>query len=102
MAEKIASGVWRLTAPNPSPMTFDGTQSYVIAPAEGAGPAVVVGFAFTRLPQSLEWMELVFGIPAIIATYGLVLWRRGFEDADRVLFRKNVAPIPLPENSQNP
>ncbi|MEL6264801.1 MAG: MBL fold metallo-hydrolase [Pseudomonadota bacterium] len=42
MAEKIASGVWRLTAPNPSPMTFDGTQSYVIAPAEGAGPAVVV------------------------------------------------------------
>ena len=66
------------------------------------GPAVVVGFAFTRLPQSLEWMELVFGIPAIIATYGLVLWRRGFEDADRVLFRKNVAPIPLPENSQNP
>ncbi|MEO0698110.1 MAG: lipopolysaccharide biosynthesis protein [Pseudomonadota bacterium] len=64
------------------------------------GPAVVVGFAFTSLPQSLEWMELVFGIPAIIATYAFVLWHRGFEDADRVLFRKNVAPVPLPENSE--
>jgi len=66
------------------------------------GPAVVVGFAFTSLPQSLEWVELVFGIPAIMATYGFVLWHRGFEDADRVLFRKNVAPVPLPENSEAP
>ncbi|MEE4287977.1 MAG: oligosaccharide flippase family protein [Erythrobacter sp.] len=62
-------------------------------------PAVVVGFAFTQLPQSLEWMELVIGIPAIIATYGIVIWHRGFEDSDRVLFRKNVAPVPLPEGS---
>ncbi|MDY7097877.1 MAG: lipopolysaccharide biosynthesis protein [Pseudomonadota bacterium] len=61
-----------------------------------AGPAVVVGFAFTFLP---EWMELILGIPAILITYGIVLWYRGFEDSDRVLFRRNVAPVPeiLPE-----
>lgn len=53
------------------------------------GPAVVVGFAATFLP---EWMEIVFGMPAILAVYGFVLWHRGFEDADRVLFRKNIAP----------
>jgi O-antigen/teichoic acid export membrane protein len=62
-----------------------------------AGPAVVVGFAFTQLPQSLEWVELLIGIPAILVTYGIVLWYRGFEDADRVLFRKNVADVPLPD-----
>ncbi|MEM1195813.1 MAG: lipopolysaccharide biosynthesis protein [Pseudomonadota bacterium] len=65
------------------------------------GPAVVVGFAFTSLPPSLEWVELVFGIPAILATYGFVLWRRGFEDADRVLFRKNVTASPAAETSKN-
>ncbi|MGB3472318.1 MAG: lipopolysaccharide biosynthesis protein, partial [Erythrobacter sp.] len=55
------------------------------------GPAVVVGFLATLLP---EWMELVFGIPAILITYGVVLWHRGFGEEDRVLFRKNVAPVP--------
>ncbi len=53
------------------------------------GPAVVVGFAATFLP---EWMEIVFGMPAIAAVYWFVLWHRGFEDADRVLFRKNITP----------
>ena len=66
------------------------------------GPAVVVGFAFTQLPQSLEWVELVFGIPAILVTYGIVLWHRGFEDADRVLFRKNVAPAGLADTPDTP
>ena len=50
-------------------------------------PAVVVGFLFTLLP---EWAELIFGIPAILATYGFVIWRKGFGDEDRLLFRKNV------------
>ena len=53
------------------------------------GPAVVVGFVFTLLP---EWMELIFGIPAILATYLFVIWRRGFTDDDRILFRRNVTP----------
>jgi O-antigen/teichoic acid export membrane protein len=54
-----------------------------------AAPAVVVGYAFTFLP---EWMELLFGIPAVLATYALVIWRRGFDDNDKVLFRKQVVP----------
>nr|WP_234032057.1 lipopolysaccharide biosynthesis protein [Porphyrobacter sp. SLTP] len=56
-----------------------------------AAPAVVVGYAFTWLP---EWMELVFGVPAILGTYALVIWRRGFDDGDKVLFRKQVVPNP--------
>ena len=56
-----------------------------------AAPAVVVGYAFTFLP---EWVELVFGIPAILATYALVIWRRGFDENDKVLFRRQVVPAP--------
>ncbi|MEE4317802.1 MAG: lipopolysaccharide biosynthesis protein [Erythrobacter sp.] len=56
-----------------------------------AGAAVVVGYAFTFLP---EWIELVAGIPAVLATYALVIWRRGFDEGDKVLFRKNVVPAP--------
>ena len=56
-----------------------------------AGAAVVVGYAFTWLP---EWMELVFGVPAVLGTYALVIWRRGFDETDKVLFRKQVVPDP--------
>lgn len=49
-----------------------------------AGPAVVVGFAATALP---EWMELAVGVPAILAVYCWVIWRRGFGPEDRALFR---------------
>ncbi|MCZ8368929.1 MAG: lipopolysaccharide biosynthesis protein [Porphyrobacter sp.] len=56
-----------------------------------AAPAVVVGYAFTWLP---EWVELVFGIPAVLGTYALVIWRRGFDETDKVLFRKQVVPDP--------
>lgn len=52
-----------------------------------AGAAIVVGFAATFLP---EWAELIFGIPLILASYGWVIWHRGFADEDRVLFRKNI------------
>ncbi|MGY6552244.1 MAG: lipopolysaccharide biosynthesis protein [Erythrobacter sp.] len=54
-----------------------------------AGAAVVVGFGAKLLP---EWAELLIGIPAIIAVYGYIIWRRGFGPEDRVLFRKNIAP----------
>ena len=57
--------------------------------AYAAAAAVVVGTAFTFLP---EWIELVIGVPAVLGTYAAVIWRRGFDDADKVLFRKNVAP----------
>ncbi|MEO1775566.1 MAG: MBL fold metallo-hydrolase [Pseudomonadota bacterium] len=38
----VAPGVLRLTAPNPSPMTYTGTQTYVVTAADGRGPAVVI------------------------------------------------------------
>jgi O-antigen/teichoic acid export membrane protein len=52
-------------------------------------PAVAVGFLVTNyLP---EWAELVFGIPAILGSYAVIIWRRGFGPEDRILFRRNVA-----------
>ncbi|MFA7596863.1 MAG: lipopolysaccharide biosynthesis protein, partial [Novosphingobium sp.] len=54
-----------------------------------AAPAVAVGYIATLLP---EWMELLFGIPAILLTYGFVIWRRGFGPEDRLLFRRKIAP----------
>ena len=46
--------------------------------------AVLVGQIIIRLP---EWAELAIGIPAILAAYGWVIWRYGFGEDDRVLFR---------------
>ncbi|WP_331386697.1 lipopolysaccharide biosynthesis protein [Aurantiacibacter marinus] len=50
------------------------------------GAAVLMGQAAILLP---EWAELVFGIPAIIAVYGWIIWTRGFGPEDRLLFRKS-------------
>ena len=52
-----------------------------------AAPAIAVGYLATRMP---EWVELIFGIPLILLTYGWVIWRKGFGPEDRVLFRKNL------------
>lgn len=49
-----------------------------------AGPAVLVGVIATALP---EWIELSLGMPAILAVYGWVIWKRGFGPEDRALFR---------------
>lgn len=57
-------------------------------------PAVAVGYVFTLMP---EWLELSFGIPAILVTYGIVIWKRGFGEEDRILFksaRGNKPPLP--------
>ncbi|MEL7445940.1 MAG: lipopolysaccharide biosynthesis protein [Pseudomonadota bacterium] len=59
-----------------------------------AAPAVVIGYIFTLLP---EWIELLFGIPAILAVYGYVIWKRGFGEEDRVLFRRNAEPSAQPK-----
>jgi O-antigen/teichoic acid export membrane protein len=53
--------------------------------------AIVIGSCFTALPHRLEWAELLFGEPAILATYLFVLWRWAFGPADRALFGK--APV---------
>ena len=55
-----------------------------------AAPAVVVGFLATRLP---EWAELTIGIPAVLAVYLWVIWKRGFGEEDKVLFRKNAVRL---------
>jgi O-antigen/teichoic acid export membrane protein len=49
--------------------------------------AVIVGAAFTLLPHRYEWIELVVGVPAILAVYCAVLWTLGFGPEDRALFR---------------
>jgi hypothetical protein len=43
-----------------------------------------------RLPV---WAELVFGIPAILAAFGAVLWLKGFGTEDRELFRMDRREI---------
>ncbi len=52
-----------------------------------AVPALIVGLLARLLP---EWAEIVFGLPAILGVYCLVIWRFGFGPEDRVLFRKAV------------
>lgn len=67
-----------------------------------AAPAVVVGYAFVNLP---EWVELAIGIPAILATFGFVIWKRGFTQEDRVLFRLKApaeATLPPPPGASPP
>ncbi|MEP3051034.1 MAG: lipopolysaccharide biosynthesis protein [Erythrobacter sp.] len=59
-----------------------------------SAPAVVIGFLATMLP---EWAEIVIGVPAILITYGWVIWHKGFGNDDRVLFRKNVGAEPAKE-----
>jgi O-antigen/teichoic acid export membrane protein len=54
-----------------------------------AAPAVLVGWAFTEAP---EWGRLLIGIPAVLAVYAWVVWKRGFTEDDRMLFRKNMVP----------
>ena len=53
-----------------------------------AATAVAVGTVFTSLPHSMEWAELVFGLPLIALSYAAVLWRFAFGPEDRALFRR--------------
>lgn len=54
-----------------------------------AAPAVAIGFVATQyLP---EWAELLFGIPAILASYFYVIWKKAFGPEDRKLFQKTKA-----------
>jgi O-antigen/teichoic acid export membrane protein len=68
-----------------------------------AGAAAgLVGWLFTLLPQSLEWLELIGGIPAILVAFGLVIWTKGFGSEDRELFRMGkdeIEELSLPDPS---
>jgi O-antigen/teichoic acid export membrane protein len=64
--------------------------------------AVAVGWLFTLLPHSLEWLELLGGIPAILLAFGLVIWTKGFGREDRELFRMSkdeIEELSLPDPS---
>ncbi len=60
-----------------------------LVPAAVAG--AVVGVLATWLP---EWMELIFGVPLILAGYGAVIWYRGFGEEDRLLFSMKPGATP--------
>lgn len=51
-----------------------------------AAVATVVGFVATSIP---EWSELLIGMPAILISYGWVIWKRGFTAEDRLLFKRS-------------
>ena len=70
-----------------------------------SGAAIVVGYAFTLLPRSFEWVELAIGIPVILVTFGAVIWKRGFTHEDRALFRMKSSDeptLPPPRGSMPP
>lgn len=59
--------------------------------------AMLVGQIAILLP---EWAELIFGIPAILAAFGAVLWFKGFGHEDRELFRMtkdDIEELSLPD-----
>jgi hypothetical protein len=61
--------------------------------------ALFVGQVAILLP---EWAELIFGIPAILAAFGAVLWFKGFGHEDRELFRMtkdDIEELSLPDPS---
>ena len=47
--------------------------------------AALAGVIAVNIP---EWAELLLGIPLILGVYGWIIWTRGFDDADRALFRR--------------
>ena len=47
--------------------------------------ATLIGIGATWLP---EWVELAFGIPAILGVYLFIIWRYAFGPEDRVLFKR--------------
>jgi hypothetical protein len=60
---------------------------------------MAVGQLVIRLP---EWAELVFGIPAILAAFGSILWYKGFNPEDRELFKmrkEEIEELSLPDPS---
>ena len=50
--------------------------------------AALVGKVVTWLPEEAKFAELPLGVPLILVVFGTILWRWGFTEADRVLFRK--------------
>jgi O-antigen/teichoic acid export membrane protein len=65
-----------------------------------AGAAVVVGFIAVQLPS---WFQLAFGVPLIMAAFGITVWYRGFTQEDRILFKMQKREEPtLPPPGTGP
>jgi len=67
-----------------------------------AAAAMIVGQLVILLP---EWAEVMFGIPAILAAFGAVLWVKGFGREDRELFRmkkEDIEELSLPDPGSSP
>jgi O-antigen/teichoic acid export membrane protein len=65
-----------------------------------AGAAVVTGFAASQFPA---WVQLAFGVPAIMAAFGITVWYRGFTHEDRVLFKMKGGEAPaMPPPGRRP
>ena len=66
-----------------------------------AAVAAGVGELAIRVP---EWAELLFGIPAILLSFGYVLWTRGFGPEDRELFKmrkEDIEEMSLPSPDES-
>ena len=67
-----------------------------------AAAAVLVGQLVIMLP---EWIELLFGIPAILIAFGAILWTKGFGPQDRELFRmrkRDIEQLSIPTPADSP
>jgi O-antigen/teichoic acid export membrane protein len=67
-----------------------------------AAAALIVGQLVILLP---EWAEILFGIPAILAAFGAVMWVKGFGHEDRELFRMSkgdIEELSLPDPGSSP
>ena len=67
-----------------------------------AAVAAVIGQLAILVP---EWAELLFGIPAILLSFGYVLWTRGFGPEDRELFKmskSDIAGMSVPSPGESP
>jgi O-antigen/teichoic acid export membrane protein len=67
-----------------------------------AAAGVIVGQTAILMP---EWIELSFGIPAILLAFGYVLWTKGFGPEDRELFRlrkSDLGDVSLPVPGESP
>lgn len=62
--------------------------------------AIIVGMLFNLLPNRLEWLHLIVGAPAILFTFGYIVWRRGLTREDRALFRKGGPESPTLPNKK--
>lgn len=66
-------------------------RTWRIALLPACAVAVIVGSLFVALPRSLEWVELLAGVPLILLAYGAAIWRFGFGPDDRALFARSPA-----------